>query len=284
MVPNAAAYVGDLAPPAGRAASSRATRGPAPARLSMRERLMQEAMYLQLRALLWAEAEGEEVYDEAASTLGVATAATLSRFPQSASTTRRTSSSSSGEAATVAAALGRVQPLLGRAGRPRRPVVDTSRFRTVVHQVAADAERVLCEPTASSSTGGACAWVGCPASAGSARSAGTSMAGETRARLVVPPASLSPSPTECSICLACFQDGQRLKRVPCPGGHIFHENCAARWFQDHGTCPLCRVDLVAGAATAASNGATAVPRPLAALRRMGSQTHGDDASSRRAVD
>eukprot|EP00930_Biecheleria_cincta_P075451 TRINITY_DN6261_c0_g1_i1.p1 TRINITY_DN6261_c0_g1~~TRINITY_DN6261_c0_g1_i1.p1 ORF type:complete len:226 (-),score=20.78 TRINITY_DN6261_c0_g1_i1:183-860(-) len=47
----------------------------------------------------------------------------------------------------------------------------------------------------------------------------------------------------CSICLREFRHGQWLKRAPCPGCHVFHESCAKRWFQDHGSCPVCRADL-----------------------------------------
>lgn len=47
----------------------------------------------------------------------------------------------------------------------------------------------------------------------------------------------------CSICLREFRHGQWLKRAPCPGSHVFHESCAKRWFQDHGSCPVCRADL-----------------------------------------
>eukprot|EP00747_Dinoflagellata_sp_TGD_P209972 gnl/TRDRNA2_/TRDRNA2_83325_c0_seq3.p1 gnl/TRDRNA2_/TRDRNA2_83325_c0~~gnl/TRDRNA2_/TRDRNA2_83325_c0_seq3.p1 ORF type:complete len:256 (+),score=32.96 gnl/TRDRNA2_/TRDRNA2_83325_c0_seq3:110-877(+) len=50
--------------------------------------------------------------------------------------------------------------------------------------------------------------------------------------------------TECSICLATFLEGQQLKRIPCSGSHIFHEDCCRRWFNDHGTCPLCRTQVL----------------------------------------
>lgn len=62
-------------------------------------------------------------------------------------------------------------------------------------------------------------------------------------RGVAPPRD---DPSECSICLVMFEPGQTLKQAPCPGGHLFHKSCAERWFQDHGTCPLCRADLTQG--------------------------------------
>merc|ERR1719321_1652316 len=56
-------------------------------------------------------------------------------------------------------------------------------------------------------------------------------------------AALSEEPVVCSICLVTCESGEKLRQAPCSGGHLFHERCACRWFQDHGTCPLCRQDL-----------------------------------------
>eukprot|EP00933_Yihiella_yeosuensis_P066351 TRINITY_DN70598_c0_g1_i1.p1 TRINITY_DN70598_c0_g1~~TRINITY_DN70598_c0_g1_i1.p1 ORF type:complete len:402 (-),score=53.52 TRINITY_DN70598_c0_g1_i1:367-1452(-) len=48
--------------------------------------------------------------------------------------------------------------------------------------------------------------------------------------------------TECSLCLADFEDGDKLRPLPC--GHIFHQSCIDEWFEVKHyidcTCPLCR--------------------------------------------
>lgn len=43
--------------------------------------------------------------------------------------------------------------------------------------------------------------------------------------------------TSCSICLADFEDGETLKKLPC--GHLFHEGCVGAWLQRNKRCPLC---------------------------------------------
>mmetsp|Transcript_18356 Transcript_18356/g.52445 ORF Transcript_18356/g.52445 Transcript_18356/m.52445 type:complete len:582 (+) Transcript_18356:294-2039(+) len=50
---------------------------------------------------------------------------------------------------------------------------------------------------------------------------------------------------ECSICLDEFEDGVRIRKLPC--GHVFHANCIARWLIERSaTCPLCKIDLYEG--------------------------------------
>ena len=53
-------------------------------------------------------------------------------------------------------------------------------------------------------------------------------------------AGQSGLPTDCPICLTGFTDGQRLKLLPCE--HAFCSKCTSRWFDNHTTCPMCRLD------------------------------------------
>lgn len=47
---------------------------------------------------------------------------------------------------------------------------------------------------------------------------------------------------ECAICLDDFEEGMRLRKLPC--GHVFHSTCVARWLiERHAVCPLCKMDL-----------------------------------------
>ena len=43
---------------------------------------------------------------------------------------------------------------------------------------------------------------------------------------------------ECSICLECFVEGNKLVNLPC--GHRFHSSCLYPWLQTCGECPYCR--------------------------------------------
>ena len=48
--------------------------------------------------------------------------------------------------------------------------------------------------------------------------------------------------TDCSICLSQFENGDRVRKLPC--GHEFHSSCIETWLLDHSrTCPCCRLDL-----------------------------------------
>ena len=59
---------------------------------------------------------------------------------------------------------------------------------------------------------------------------------------------------ECSICLAPFEEGQRVTTLS-KCRHEFHTDCAKKWLtkSDTGpmTCPLCKDDLLAGVEEAA---------------------------------
>lgn len=46
---------------------------------------------------------------------------------------------------------------------------------------------------------------------------------------------------ECAICLGAYETGQRVRRLPCLC--TFHRDCVDRYFRDHTTCPICRVDV-----------------------------------------
>ena len=45
---------------------------------------------------------------------------------------------------------------------------------------------------------------------------------------------------KCSICLLDFQDGSKVRQVPCVGQHVFHEECLFTWLESKRTCPMCR--------------------------------------------
>ncbi|WOG87389.1 hypothetical protein DCAR_0206613 [Daucus carota subsp. sativus] len=47
---------------------------------------------------------------------------------------------------------------------------------------------------------------------------------------------------ECSICLAMFEDGERVKVLPeCL--HAYHSECVDKWLKNKSSCPLCRSSL-----------------------------------------
>lgn len=43
-----------------------------------------------------------------------------------------------------------------------------------------------------------------------------------------------------TVCLADYQEGEEVARLPCEGGHRFHPDCIRSWLKDHVTCPNCR--------------------------------------------
>ncbi|KAI4317308.1 hypothetical protein L6164_025187 [Bauhinia variegata] len=47
---------------------------------------------------------------------------------------------------------------------------------------------------------------------------------------------------ECAVCLAEFQDYDRLRLLP-KCNHVFHTDCIDAWLSSHATCPLCRAKL-----------------------------------------
>lgn len=44
--------------------------------------------------------------------------------------------------------------------------------------------------------------------------------------------------TECIICICDFEDGDRVRCLPC--NHVFHSNCIDEWLGRDAHCPLCR--------------------------------------------
>ena len=48
---------------------------------------------------------------------------------------------------------------------------------------------------------------------------------------------------ECAICLCAYEDGDRIKRLPCEGRHGFHSRCLRQWLQAQRSCPVCRFEL-----------------------------------------
>ncbi|KAK4717290.1 hypothetical protein R3W88_015628 [Solanum pinnatisectum] len=48
--------------------------------------------------------------------------------------------------------------------------------------------------------------------------------------------------TQCTICLAEYREEDTLRSLPLCG-HYFHATCIDIWFQQHSTCPVCRISL-----------------------------------------
>ncbi|KAJ7298130.1 hypothetical protein O6H91_14G081600 [Diphasiastrum complanatum] len=56
--------------------------------------------------------------------------------------------------------------------------------------------------------------------------------------------------SECMICLSDFRDGEMVRILPICG-HLFHMECVDVWFNLHTSCPVCRHNIVQGAAISA---------------------------------
>ena len=57
-----------------------------------------------------------------------------------------------------------------------------------------------------------------------------------------PSASSRPeSHTQCMICLSEFEQGERLRRLPC--AHVYHQPCIDEWLQRCPECPLCKTNV-----------------------------------------
>ncbi|GAB4832740.1 hypothetical protein Ancab_006757 [Ancistrocladus abbreviatus] len=51
--------------------------------------------------------------------------------------------------------------------------------------------------------------------------------------------SLSPRMIRCYICLAEYEEGDKIRILPCH--HEYHMSCVDKWLKEiHGVCPLCR--------------------------------------------
>lgn len=47
---------------------------------------------------------------------------------------------------------------------------------------------------------------------------------------------------QCSICLSCLIEGEKVKVLP-TCNHSFHPECIDEWLKTHSSCPLCRASL-----------------------------------------
>ncbi|KAK4359690.1 hypothetical protein RND71_021919 [Anisodus tanguticus] len=52
----------------------------------------------------------------------------------------------------------------------------------------------------------------------------------------------SAEDAQCIVCLAEYQEKDALRFLPICG-HSFHATCIDIWFQQHSTCPVCRISL-----------------------------------------
>jgi hypothetical protein len=55
--------------------------------------------------------------------------------------------------------------------------------------------------------------------------------------------SLMEEAPHCSICLAEYDSGDEVTRLPCT--HMYHDECIKSWTANHVKCPLCNYDLEA---------------------------------------
>ncbi|XP_023017536.2 E3 ubiquitin-protein ligase Iruka isoform X2 [Leptinotarsa decemlineata] len=56
---------------------------------------------------------------------------------------------------------------------------------------------------------------------------------------------------QCSVCWEDFQLRESVRQLPCL--HIYHEPCIRPWLELHGTCPICRQNLVNNELSSDSN-------------------------------
>ena len=47
--------------------------------------------------------------------------------------------------------------------------------------------------------------------------------------------------TECSVCQAEYQPGDKLVKLPC--SHDYHKDCVIKWLKQNNSCPICRKSL-----------------------------------------
>lgn len=60
-------------------------------------------------------------------------------------------------------------------------------------------------------------------------------------------------PPDCPICCVDFDDVEPIVQAVCGSAHVFHRDCLGRWFENSGTCPICRACLSVGGNEAAES-------------------------------
>lgn len=56
---------------------------------------------------------------------------------------------------------------------------------------------------------------------------------------------------QCSVCWEDFQLCENVRQLPC--SHVYHEPCIRPWLELHGTCPICRQNLINDQTTSDNN-------------------------------
>ncbi len=53
---------------------------------------------------------------------------------------------------------------------------------------------------------------------------------------------LPDSSAQCSVCWEDFKVGESVRQLVCD--HLYHEPCIVPWLEIHGTCPVCRYEII----------------------------------------
>ncbi len=53
---------------------------------------------------------------------------------------------------------------------------------------------------------------------------------------------LPDSSAQCSVCWEDFKVGESVRQLVCD--HLYHELCIVPWLEIHGTCPVCRYEII----------------------------------------